>query len=158
MNYFQTFGINVGHGKYHEEVVYSIALAFNLLNNEMTAYLKDFSLTPAQFNVLMILKFQVQEGGTSQVEISQRLIVTASNITRLLDKMEIEKLIERSSQEGDRRVKLIRITEKGIKLLDAVYPGYAQLLANLTQGLNSDDQRNVSEKLVKLVNNLAEER
>ena len=158
MNYFETFGINVGKGKYHEEVIYSIVLAFNLLNNEMTAYLKDFNLTPAKFNVLMVLKHQVKKEGTSQVEISKRLIVTASNMTRLLDKMEREKLVQRVSQEGDRRVKIIQITEKASKLLDAVWSGYNEKLEKLAATLNQNEQKSVSETLIKLVNSLAGEK
>src|SRR3989338_11588162 len=128
MNYFKTFGIDVGKGKYHEEVIYSVVLAFNLLNNEMTSYLDDFNLTPAKLNVLMVIKHQGGPEGISQVEISKKLIVTASNMTRLLDKMEREKLVDRLSQEGDRRVKIIQITEKGTKLLDAVWPCYNEKL------------------------------
>ncbi len=155
MNYFETFGINVGKGKYHEEVIYSIVLAFNLLNNEMTSYLKDFNLTPAKFNVLMVIQHQGGKDGISQVAISKKLIVTASNMTRLLDKMEREKLIERASQEGDRRVKIIKITEKASKLLDAVWPGYKEKMEELASSLNKDEQKVVSEMLIKLVNNLA---
>lgn len=155
MNYFETFGINVGKGKYHEEVVYSIVLAFNLLNNEMTAYLKDFNLTPAKFNVLLVIRHQGGKDGISQVEISKKLIVTASNMTRLLDKMEKEKLVQKASQEGDRRVKIIKITEKASKLLDAVWPGYNEKLEKLASGLEKDEQKIVSEKLVKLVTSLA---
>lgn len=155
MTYFETFGIDVGKGKYHEETIYSIVLAFNLLNNEMTAYLKDFNLTPAQFNVLMVIKHQGRQNGLSQVEISKKLIVTASNMTRLLDKLEEENLIERLSQEDDRRVKVIKVTEKGSKFLDAVWPGYNQQLEKLAGHLNSNEQKDVSKILVKLVDQLA---
>lgn len=154
MSYFETFGIDVGKGKYHEEAIYSIVVAFNLLNNEMTAYLKDFNLTPAKFNVLMVIQHQGGKDGISQVEISKKLIVTASNMTRLLDKMQREKLVDRASQEGDRRVKIIKITEKGSKLLDAVWPGYKERLEKLASGLDKDEQKTVSEKLIKLVHSL----
>lgn len=155
MNYFETYGIQIGKGKYHEEVIYGIVLAFNLLNNAMTSYLRDFNLTPAQLNVLMVIKHQGQKDGISQIEISKKLIVTASNTTRLLDKMEKEKLVERLSQEGDRRVKIVKITEKGAKLLDAVWPAYNEKLEKLTSNLNKDEQKIVSEILIRLVNGLA---
>ena len=155
MNYFETFGINVGKGNHHEETIYSIVLAFNLLNNEMTAYLKEFNLTPAQFNVLMVIRHQGSTDGMSQVEISKKLIVTASNMTRLLDKLEREKLVQRASHAGDRRVKIIQITEKATKLLDTVWPGYNEKLKQLANHLDPKEQETVSRILVKLVNKLA---
>lgn len=155
MNYFETFGINVGKGKHHEETIYSIVLAFNLLNNEMTAYLKDFNLTPAQFNVLMVIRHQGSKDGMSQVEISKKLIVTPSNMTRLLDKLEKEKLVQRASQLGDRRVNIVQVTEKASKLLDTVWPGYNEKLKDLANHLGPSEQEMVSKILVKLVGKLA---
>ena len=155
MDYFETFGIDVGKGNHHEEAIYSIVLAFSLLNNEMTAYLKDFNLTPAQFNVLMVIKHQGKNEGISQVEISKKLIVTPSNMTRLLDKLEEEKLIQRISLEGDRRVKLIKVTEKAAKLLDVVWPVYNKQLEKLANHLAPNEQKSISQILIKLVNSLA---
>ncbi len=156
MNYFETFGINVGKGNHHEETIYSIVLAFNLLNNEMTAYLKEFNLTPAQFNVLMVIRHQGNKDDMSQVEISKKLIVTPSNMTRLLDKLEKEKLVQRVSQSGDRRVKIIQITEKATRFLDAVWPEYNKKLKQLADQIDPNEQEIVSRVLVKLVNKLAD--
>lgn len=149
MDYFEAFGIDVGKGKYYEEVIYGVALLYNIINNEISTHLGQFDLTSAKFNVLMVIKHQGGKQGVSQVEISKRLVVTASNMTRLIDKLEKERLIERFAQEGDRRVNIIRITEKGSTLLDKAWPGYVERLKKLMSDLKEEDQKALS-NLIRL--------
>ncbi len=147
MTSLKAFGVDDGKGKYYEEAIYSLALIYNVVTNEMTTYLDQFNLTPGKFNILMIIKHQGKNDGIPQVEISKRLIVTPSNMTKLIDKLEKDGLVERSALEGDRRVNIMNITSKGSKLLDAVWPGYIEKLKKLIGGLNQGQQKDVSELL-----------
>lgn len=113
MEYLKSFGVETGQGKYHEEMVYGVALVYTTLFNDIATYLNTYNLTPAKMNALMIIKHQGLDKGISQIDIGKRLMVTASNMTRVLDKMEREGLIGRSALEGDKRVKIIKITAKG---------------------------------------------
>lgn len=157
MDYFKAFGIEVGKGKYFEESIYGLALIYNLLNNAISSYLSPFNLTPAKFNALVIIKHQGEAKGISQVQISKRLIVTASNTTRLLDKLERERLIIRIAREGDRRVKVIKITDKGTKLLDAVWPGYINKLKSLMAKVEHGEQKEFAHLVIKWLNRLSQE-
>jgi DNA-binding MarR family transcriptional regulator len=149
MEKIKMFGFEVGKGKHYEEIIYAMALLYNVVNNEIASQLKDFKLTPAKFNALMVIKHQGGKEGISQVEISKRLIVTASNMTRLLDKMEKEKLIVRVAQEGDRRVNVIQISEKGYSLLDKAWPGYIEKVKGLAARLNQEEQKDLAGLLLK---------
>lgn len=149
MEYFKNLGFDVGKGRYHEEAVYGVALLFNLINTEINNYLKDFDLTSAKFNVLMTIKHLGGPQGISQVEISRKLIVTASNMTRLLDKLEKEKFVHRVAQEGDRRINIIKVSEKASRLLDEVWPGYQKTLQQLISQLDENEQKGISQLLLK---------
>ncbi len=141
MEYLKSFGVETGQGKYHEEMVYGVALVYTTLFNDIATYLNTYNLTPAKMNALMIIKHQGLDKGISQIDIGKRLMVTASNMTRVLDKMEREGLIGRSALEGDKRVKIIKITAKGSKLLDNAWPGYEQRLKVLTGRLSKTEQK-----------------
>ena len=154
MDYFESFGIEVGNGKYHEEAVYGIALVYAALYNNISAYLNKYGLTPAKMNVLMITKHQGQAKGISQVDIGKRLMVTASNMTRLLDKLEREGLINRSALAGDRRVKIIKVTPKASKLLDMMWPGYQTRLKALANEMPKEDQKVMAGLLQKWLGRL----
>ena len=155
MDFLKAFGIEVSKGKHYEEIVYSTALLYNLIEAKVSSYLSKFNLTTAKFNVLMILEHQARHEGMSQVDISKHLIVTASNMTRLLDKLEKESLVQRSALKNDRRVKTIKITPKGSQLLDRAWPGYVDVLQILAKSLSLNEQKTMAGLLAKSVNELA---
>jgi len=127
-----------------EGAVYAVAGIYALLEKRIAEYLRPFDLTPAKFNALMIIKHRGQDKGLTQIEIGRRLIVTASNMTRLLDKLDAEGLIERTTRPGDRRVNVITITPKGAALLDKAWPGYIKNIRELSGLLGSKERGTVS--------------
>ena len=153
MDYFRSFGVEVGQGKYHEEAVYGIAMVYTVLFNDISVYLNKYDLTPAKMNVLMIIKHQ-GKGRLRQAEIGKRLMVTASNMTRLLEKLERDGLTGHSALAGDKRVKIVKITAKGSKLLDQVWPGYEERLKALAGRLSKRDQKTMAGLLQKWLENL----
>ena len=154
MDHFKKFGINVNHENPNEAIIYCLALIYNRINNEISSYLSQYNLTPAKFNVLAVIKHQGDPSGISQIEISKRLIVTPSNMTRLIDKLEKERLIARKAQQGDRRVNIIQITDKGSKLLDSAWPAYMEHMKKLLSGFNRDDQKMLFNSIKKWLNSL----
>jgi len=157
MEHLKSFGIDEKRGNYKEETMYALALLFNIANSEISTYLGDFELSPAKFNVLMVIKHQGGKKGINQVDISKQLIVTPSNMTRLLDKLEREGFVYRSAQEGDRRVNIIKISDKGSKVLDDAWPGYKSKLKELTDELEERDQEILASILKKWLRKLMEE-
>lgn len=149
MDHFKTFGIDVGKGKHKEEIVYGTALVYSIINKSVAEHLKPFSLTPAKFNVLMTIKHSAGKAGISQIDIGKRLIVTASNMTRLLDKLQKEGFIIRTAQEGDRRVNVVMATKKASDLLDKIWPGYVELIDALAQKLETHEQKTLAGLLIK---------
>jgi MarR family 2-MHQ and catechol resistance regulon transcriptional repressor len=143
------FGIEVGEHNILEGAIYGLAGAYSLLEKTIANYLRPFKLTPAKFNAMMIIKHQGKDKGISQIEIGRKLIVTASNMTHLIDKLESEGYIDRLSQKGDRRVNLIRISKVGSELLDKVWPGYYKRISEVSNLLPKDELGRLSGLLVK---------
>lgn len=67
-------------------------------------------LTPVQGIVLIILE---PSHTLTMHELSEAMGCDASNITGLVDRLEVHKLIERTACETDRRIKRIKLTKKG---------------------------------------------
>lgn len=154
MGVLKTFGVQEGQGKYHEEAIYSLALLYNVIDHEMTVYLKDFDLTPGKLNILLAIKHQGKEEGIRQVEVSKFLIVTPSNMTKLIDKLEKDGLVARSSLKGDRRVNILKVTEKGSKLVDRVWEGYNAKLKSLLSRLDANKQKHLASLLIEWLERL----
>lgn len=154
MGVLERFGICSGKENYRETAVYALASTYSHIEKKISDYLRAFNLTPAKFNAMMVIKHVGKDKGLSQIDIGRRLIVTASNMTRLVDNMEKEGYIERLTQKNDRRVNIIRISKKGSDLLDQLWPGYYKRISSIANQLNRDELINISELLLKLSSGL----
>lgn len=83
----------------------------------MSKALKDYGLTSEQFNVLRILKGKHPEQICVK-EIGCRMIEKNSNIPRIIDRLEIKKLVKRVTSNADKRETVIVLTQAGINMLD----------------------------------------
>jgi MarR family 2-MHQ and catechol resistance regulon transcriptional repressor len=71
-----------------------------------------------------------------------------------LDKLEAEELITRNNKSGDRRVKIIKITEKGSGLIDEIWADYNKTVNALTPNMTDDELQFMIDKLVKWHNDI----
>lgn len=102
-----------------QKLLINIQFTGNWLNASFAQFLKPFGITPHQYNVLRILKGKFPEGYKNQ-EIAERMIDKSSNSTRIADKLLEKRLITRSEHKIDRRQVDIRITKKGLELIDKI--------------------------------------
>ncbi|MBF0523261.1 MAG: MarR family transcriptional regulator [Candidatus Omnitrophica bacterium] len=158
MDDLKAFGIEIGKGKYFEEAFYGIALVYTVLFDKIAKYLDSYGLTPAKLNVLMVIKHQGGESGLSQKDIGKRLMVSASNMTRVLEKLEREKLIERVGQIGDKRIKIIRVTKRGSQVLEDVWPGYIQTMKATMCKLKNPEQKILADLMLKWFRDLKDQK
>jgi MarR family transcriptional regulator, organic hydroperoxide resistance regulator len=106
------------------------------LEREGVELLKATDLSPAQYNVLRILRGAGPEGATCG-DLTSRLVKHDPDVTRLLDRLERRELIVRTREIADRRVVRTRITKAGLALLaeldDPVDALHERQLGHLTE-------------------------
>jgi DNA-binding MarR family transcriptional regulator len=78
--------------------------------------LKPADLSPAQYNVLRILRGAGGDGLACR-EIADRMLTHDPDITRLLDRLEDRGLVTRCREKKDRRVITVRLTKPGLRTL-----------------------------------------
>jgi DNA-binding MarR family transcriptional regulator len=99
-----------------EELAYlDLLRTTDLLSRRLSQLLKTEELSSNQYNVLRILRGA--PNGLPCGEIGNRMITRDPDITRLLDRLEKQGLIERTRDGSDRRVVMANITPTGLKLL-----------------------------------------
>ncbi|MBL7131476.1 MAG: MarR family transcriptional regulator [Candidatus Omnitrophica bacterium] len=151
MSILRELGVREGKDRINEEVIYSIANAYMHIDRIISAQLAKNKLSPAKFNILLMVKHVGKEKGLAQNEISKLLLVTTSNVTRMIDKLEKEGLAIRVLVKGDRRIKRIKITEKGSGLLDKVWPLYKD---NVDFFVGDIFQKSEKQNLINLLSRL----
>ena len=87
------------------------------LKTVMSKELKEFGLTHEQYNVLRILKGKYPEQMCVR-DIACRMIEKNSNVPRIIDRLELKKMVKRSTSALDKRETVITLTDCGIKLLE----------------------------------------
>ena len=108
-----------------EEVYLSLIRTAEALTWGVSETLKVADLTPAQYNVLRILRGAAPEGATCG-QISERMVTKDSDITRLLERLDTRGLITRERDAQDRRYIMVKITPDGLSLLASLDEPIAQ--------------------------------
>jgi len=127
------------------------------LKKSADEFFKTLDLTDVQFNVLMLLTYQSgQQGGLSQVQLSEMMLVNRANITTLIDRMEKASLVTRTSVSDDRRTNIIKLTAKGKKLFEKAEPFYLEQVKQAMTGFNQAQQKKLITTLEKVRANISE--
>lgn len=143
------FYFNAIQGRPSAEVFHGIFCVYSLLERRLDQYFKPYDLTPVKFNALMLIKHLGRNGGVSQQDISHHLIVSPSNITRLLNRLAEDEYIIRSSSEKDRRVKLVQITPKGERIIQQVFFGFGETVQQSVYLMERSEVEDLSHLLIK---------
>ena len=118
-----------------QEATLGIERTAAVLRHGIAESLRPHGVTPAQYNVLRILR-GAGRGGLCRHEISDRLVTQVPDVTRLLDRMETAGLVTRERSEEDRRLVTTRITDAGLALLarldEPMLALHARQLSHLT--------------------------
>ncbi|HEX4681222.1 MAG TPA: MarR family transcriptional regulator [Gemmatimonadaceae bacterium] len=103
-------------GSLEQEAQLNIERTAAVLGHAFAEALRPFGITPTQYNALRILRGAGKDG-LCRNEVRERLISQVPDVTRLLDRLEEMKLIERQRSTEDRRLVTTRITSRGTTLL-----------------------------------------
>jgi len=132
------------------EVLLNIVVAGQMLEKEADRLVQGFGLSRAQLNIMMLLRYQSGASGPDHQSFGRMLVVNRSNVTGLLDRMEKTGLVERIPDAGDRRVKRVRLTAKGVRVLaeaEKVYMRHVETLVGALSGAERDALCRTLEKL-----------
>ena len=130
----------------HQEAMLSVLRTSDLLENRLARLLREYDLTPYQYNVLRILRGEGEP--MPMLAIADRMIQVAPAITRVVDQLKERGWVEKSQAAHDGRVFLINLTRAAENLLKKVDAPIVELHQSL--------MCNVPEReLRQLVNTLA---
>lgn len=107
----------------------------------------EFDLTPMQGHAIRLLD---PDRPLAMSSLAEQLVCDASNVTGIVDKLESRGLIARQGAEGDRRIKMLVVTDKGRQLRDQLWARTMEPPAAVT-ALSDDTRRRLAEVLRAIV-------
>lgn len=131
-----------------QKAIINLMFTYNWHMERMTEVFKPFDLTPQQFNVLRILRGKYPETVTVG-EVKSVMLDKNPDLTRLGDRLVQKDLVGRTSNPESRREVLLKITDKGITLLDQIEATMEKSKVQW-QNLSDDEALLLSDLLDKL--------
>ena len=122
----------------------------NLMLSEVRRRLADDCTMP-RFDLLANLE---REDGQTLAALSRRMLVTAGNLTGLVDRAERDAVVERRPDPSDRRLSRVWLTAKGRDLVKSLLPVHARHVSELLAALDGAERRELRRLLGKLRDSL----
>jgi DNA-binding MarR family transcriptional regulator len=104
-----------------EEAFLNLLRTSDCLHRTFQRETRKWGVTSTQYNVLRILR-GAQPQGLTCTAIGDRMITAEPDITRLLGRMKVLKLIRQQRDKRDRRVVWTQISPAGLELLEKMDP------------------------------------
>jgi DNA-binding MarR family transcriptional regulator len=111
---------------------------YALIERELRHAVAEHCTFP-QFDVLNQL--ERERDGLTFVELSRRLLVTAGNLTGIVDRLHAEGLVRRAVHPADRRAFRLTLTPKGRRLVRRAQGRHHRALTALLAGVADRDLR-----------------
>jgi len=128
-----------------QKAMLNILFTAGWFRNRQVELFKPFDISPQQYNILRILR-----GAQNRVNmhcVKERMIDRAPNATRLTDKLIAKGLVERERCEEDRRVVYVRISAKGLEMLDRIDQAGRMDMERTTQSLTTEQAEQLNRLL-----------
>ena len=134
----------------HQAAV-NILFTSRWLYNLQAHHLKDFGITPEQFNVLRILRGS-HPRAMKLADITCRMIDKSSNASRLVEKLRQKRMVSQKICPTNRRQVDIHITAQGLRTLKAIDKSMTEWSAILG-GISAREARSLNRTLDKIRRN-----
>jgi DNA-binding MarR family transcriptional regulator len=109
------------------------------LSAVLATQLAEHGLASAEFEVLLRIA-RTPGQAMRMTDLAAQTLLTTSGITRVVDRLERDRLVERRACPTDRRGAFAAITADGLARLDEVLPGHLDLVDTWFTGRLSDSE------------------
>jgi DNA-binding MarR family transcriptional regulator len=134
--------------KLNNDAVLKIVRISEALVKTADRFFSKYGVSAVQYDVLVQLKYS--EKKLTQSDLGERRIVSRSNITGIVDRLEKLGMAKREGSANDRRIKYITITQKGRDLIGKAENKYFDVLKQIVWFLDEKDKNDIFELLNKL--------
>ncbi len=129
-----------------------IAAIHKAYNVTLANEFRTFDVTPQMWRVLVTLQAR---DGYSIGHLSDITLIEQSHLSRLIDTMERDKLVDRQAQSRDKRIKLVQITRQGRALFQELLPLVMSQYDKVLSGFSPKEIAKLMDYLGRMRKNLS---
>lgn len=132
----------------YQRAAINLLYSYSWLTTRIKQFLSQYDITMQQFNVLRILRGQHPESISTSV-IRERMLDRNSDASRIVDRLHRQKLVDKQPCPSDRRLVDVRISSKGLKLLETIDQSQ-QTIEDFLANLSEDEAKELNRLLDKM--------
>ena len=117
-------------------VVRELARAYQAFSAYSEAHVRQFALTPAQFDVIATLG---NTNGLCMGELGEKTLITKGTLTGVIDRLIQKQLVCRETLPENRRSVLVQLTPEGQQVFDRVFPAHIAHLKDRFDKLDASE-------------------
>lgn len=119
----------------------------NTLDRKTSQIAAEYNLTFSQF---MVLEALYSKGDMSVGEVRETILSSVGTISLIVNNLVKMNLVERLSDEKDRRVSILHLTKEGYDLISKVAPKNKEMINESMKVLNQEEKEELEYLLKKL--------
>lgn len=131
----------------NRDVYIFLNLVATRLSSDVERLCREENLTEAHYRILWVLCLADAADGMTMGDIVDGLVNKASDVTRLVDKLEHQGLVKRSPSKDDRRRMIVKLTPAGRRVFARLTPRIKNLHVAQMAGLTEKDKRSLASLL-----------
>lgn len=113
-----------------------------------------YGLQHGEFDVLATLRRSGAPEGLTPTALFEAAMMSSGGMTARIDRLEKAGLVERRPHPSDRRATLVKLTEKGFDLIEAMMPIHEQTAQDILSPLSREEQTTLNDLLARLIGGL----
>jgi MarR family transcriptional regulator, 2-MHQ and catechol-resistance regulon repressor len=121
--------------------------AYQAFSAYSEAHVRQFDLTPAQFDVIATLG---NTNGLSMGEIGQKTLITKGTLTGVIDRLIQKQLVLREVPIGNRRNVIVQLTPQGQQIFEQSFPSHIAHIKERFDRLQPTEVEALTDLLVQL--------
>ena len=125
----------------------NIIYTANWLNEKMGQILSTEDITQQQYNILRILRGS--ECPLSTLKIRERMLDKMSDTSRIVDRLIVKGIVEKTACVKDKRLVDITVTKKGLQLLEKL-DALNEQIDSILNGVSEKEAHTINQILDKL--------
>lgn len=102
-------------------VIRELARAYQAFSAYSDTHVRQFDLTPAQFDVIATLG---NTQGMTMGDIGEKTLITKGTLTGVVDRLVQKQLVQRSTPADNRRSVIVQLTPEGNRVFEDVFPAH----------------------------------
>jgi DNA-binding MarR family transcriptional regulator len=126
---------------------YNLYRTYLLFHRELIRALKGYSVTPEQWQVLIILW---NHGSVTPTEISRVTLQDLPSISRMIARMERNGWVQKENNEADGRSFKIKLTQRGVESKQEMMLNLEKHFSAFLKEVPAQTNYNIRQELVKL--------